>query len=466
MKNLIIGSLFLLVHFSYAQNKQPNIVFILADDLGINALGSYGNEYVETPHIDQLASEGMLFSNGYATDPTCAPSRAAIMTGQYVPRQGIYRVSDRFKKDKKTLYNMRYLPPENNRPTHKGVGLSLDKILIPEMLKQKGYATAGFGKWHLGINELSMNNQGFDEAIETKSHFNFSQHPTQKDVLENEFNADYTTRKGIDFMTRKVKENKPFFLFLPYYLVHKPLEPKPETLQYFKNKYKLDEEALKVLSMITNLDESVGEVLNAIENLGIGDNTLIIFTSDNGHYKTDNGMFNKPYQGFKGSTLEGGIRIPYIFKYPKVIPANTKATEPIIQVDIYPTLMSFTDIKKVNQPLDGESLYPILTNKKKELKDRVLVWQYTNYSGYNIKKKTFRSEWVNVIQHKGFKMTEYVERDEYILFNLNTDPYETKEVSSKYPEKITELKGLLNQWKQNTQSKTPIKNPDFGKSLK
>ncbi|MBB6462360.1 sulfatase-like hydrolase/transferase [Flammeovirga kamogawensis] len=446
----------------FAQIDRPNVVFILADDLGVNALGCYGNDFVETPAIDQLAKEGIRFTNAYSNDPTCAPSRASIMTGQYVPRHKIYRVSDRYKKDQATLQNMQYLPPENNKPNGKGVGLSLDKVLIPEALKENGYATAGFGKWHLGTKELSMQNQGFDEAIETKKHYNFTHFPTQTDVLENDYNADYITKKGIAFIEKQVNNNTPFFLFLPYYLVHKPLEPKLETYTYFKDKYNFDEETTKVLAMIKNLDESVAKVLSSLKKLNIEDNTLIIFASDNGHYKTSNGMFTKPYQGYKGNTLEGGIRVPYIMKYSKKIKANQVSTSPIIHVDIYPTILSFTNtLLPKKHVLDGVNLQPITTGEKKLIADRKLIWQYTNYSRFNKKSKKFTAEWVNVIQYKGFKMTEFVENNTYKLFDLTTDPYEQNEITNVLPQKIKELSALLQKWKEDTNAELPRVNPAY-----
>jgi len=449
--------------------KQPNVLFILADDLGVNALNCYGNEKVESLHIDKLAKEGMQFTNGYANDPTCAPSRSSIMTGQYVPRHGVYRVSDRFKQQKNTLLNMRYLPPENNHPSKKNGGLSLDKITIAEALQTAGYATAAFGKWHCGGEGRGMDEQGFDESVETNKHYNFKSISVQKDILENEYNADYTTRKGIDFINKQAKEGQPFFLYMPYYLVHKPLEPKPEYLAYFTKKYsnELSEDVIKVLAMIKSLDESVGQLVKALEAAGLTDETLIIFTSDNGHYKTDDNFFNQPYQGAKGTTLEGGIRVPYIFKYPGKIKVNSQSTEPIIHVDIYPTLLNITraDLPH-NHILDGENLVPILFGEKTKTQREELVWQYTNYAGYNAKRKDFRSSWVNVIQAKGYKMTEDVETGTYRLFDLNEDPFEKKEISALHPQKITELRALLENWKENTGSAKPRPNPGYRLVLK
>ena len=464
--------LFTFIFFSigvFAQEKQPNVLFILADDLGVNALNCYGNGKVHSPNIDRLAAEGVRFTNGYSSAPVCAPARASIMTGQYIPRHKIYRVVDRFKKDKKTLENMKFLPPELNRPTDKQVGLSLEKITIAEALQPEGYATAAFGKWACGTKDLGMGAQGFEESIETTKHYNFKIDPPQSDVLEGEYNADYTTRKGIDFMRKSVAAEQPFFLYMPYYLVHKPLEPKPEYLKYFKEKYKeeFNEETLKVLAMIKSLDESVGQLLAALEDLGIEEETIIIFTSDNGHYKVQDNFFNQPYRDFKGTTYEGGIRVPYIFKWKNKIEAGSVSEEAIINIDLYPTILNLTNSPAPeNYILDGEDISPLLLNGSKKTKRTELVWQYANYARYNPKKNTWASKWVNVIQSGAYKMTEDVETGTYHLYDLNKDPYEQNELAGKLPAKIKELTQKLEAWKIETGSETPRLNPAYiGQSL-
>ena len=445
---------------------QPNVLFILADDLGINALNCYGNHLVESPHIDSLFSEGMHFTNGYSNDPTCAPSRASILSGQYVPRHHVYRVADRFKQDAKTLKGMKYLPPENYRLKGSGAGLALDKITIAEVLKANRYKTAAYGKWHLGHNELQIQNQGFDEGYEITGHYNFKTSPKQKNIDSTLYSADVITAKTIDFIRKCYENERPFFAYVPYYLVHKPLQPKKEYLNYFKTKLKENSEVgpdeIKVLAMIKSLDDSVGQLLNTLEELGLEDNTIVVFASDNGHYKTESNIFNQPYRGVKGETYEGGIRVPYIFKWPKHIQPNSSSAAPIIHVDLYPTILGLTEIEKPKDYiLDGEDLSPILLGKRKGPKRDALIWEYTNYAGYNSKTKTFRSQWVNVIQMDGFKLTEVVENGSYYMFNLNQDPYETKDVYSKFPEMADRLKSRLVQWKKDTGYQYPKLNPDY-----
>jgi len=449
------------------KQQKPNVLFILADDLGINATHCYGNKLVESPNIDKLYEEGMHFTNGYSNDPTCAPSRASIMSGEYVPRHKVYRVADRYKHQKGTLEHMKYLPPPVNMVKGVGHGMSLDRITIAEALKANGYTTAAYGKWHLGHGELGVRHQGFDHGFEMTGHYTLKTDPKQNYPKDDSlYSSDLVTDSIIKFMTNSVKSGKAFFAYVPYYLVHKPLEPKPEYLKYFKKKLEGNSEVgpqeVKVLAMIKSLDENVGQLMAALKELGIEDNTIVVFVSDNGHYKTESNIFNQPYRGVKGQTYEGGIRVPYIFKWNNHIKAHSESTQPIIHVDIYPTLLGLTQTEAPkNYILDGEDISPILLGKAKKCKRDALVWEYTNYARYNKRKKTFASEWVNVIQMDGFKMTEVIESGDYYLYNLNNDPYETKEVADKYPEEVAKLKARLEEWKKNTGYQPPIPNPDY-----
>ncbi len=450
---------------SSAESK-PNVLFILADDLGINALNCYGNPVIESPNIDKLYSEGIHFTNGYSNDPTCAPSRASIMSGQYVPRHKVYRVANRYRKQKGTLEHMKYLPPENYKLQGSGAGLAKDKVTLAEAFQKNGYATCAYGKWHLGKNELGIIHQGFDKGFEIIGHYNFKTYPHQDTVDNSQYSADFITEKTKEFISESVRLKKPFFAYVPYYLVHKPLEPKQKYYKEFTEKYKNDtgfgDKELKVLAMIKSLDESVGHLLDYIKKLGIEDNTIVVFASDNGHYKTKNNIFNQPYRGYKGQTYEGGIRVPYIFKWKNHIPANTVSGEPIIHIDIYPTLLGLTKSKfPENYILDGEDLTPVLLDPSRKTKRDALVWEYTNYARYNPKKKTFASQWVNVIQMDGFKLTEVVETNEYYMFNLNEDPHETTNILGKYPNIAGKLRRRLEKWKKETGYDPPKKNPDF-----
>lgn len=471
--NKIILSASIFVAFvlsGFSQKSKPNVIFILADDLGINALNCYGNEIVESPNIDKLFSEGIHFTNAYSNDPTCAPSRAAIITGQYAPRTNIYRVVDRFQTDKKAeemRANMKYLPPASNHLYSNNHGLDPNNFNLAQVFKSNGYATASYGKWHLGKGSSAMHNIGFNDAIETKNHFNFTTYPEQTDYNSSVYNADYCTNKGIQFMKKSVSNKEPFFLFMPYFLVHAPFHPKKEYVAHFKNKYKNTEydheKVIAVLSMIKSLDDSVGELLSAIKELDIEDNTIIVFTSDNGHYKiAENNMFSLPYKGNKGDIWEGGIRIPFIVKWKNKIRPKTISTVPTIHVDLYPTLAALANLKlNEHHVLDGISLKDELLHNTSIIEQKSLVWCYTNYSGFNSKTKKFKSTWKNVLQHKKYKLIEDVETNTYELFNLEKDPLEKHNI---FLQDITireELMKQLARWKKETNLPEPTINPEY-----
>lgn len=464
---LFVGLMFWLSINS--QDKKPNVLFILADDLGINALNCYGNKIVESPNIDKLFSKGMHFENGYSADPTCAPSRAAILSGQYAPRTNIYRVIDRYMlgdKGEEMRKEMKYLPPESNHLYSEDNGLDPNNFNMAKAFKSNGYTTAAFGKWHLGKGTSAMHNIGFDEAIETKKHYEFETYPKQTDYDSKVYNADYCTEKGIEFIKKSVKQEKPFFLYMPYYLVHAPFQPKEKYVKHFEEKLKGTEydhkRVIDILSMIKSLDDSVGDLLNALEEMGLDENTIIVFTSDNGHYKVkENNMFALPYKGNKGDIWEGGIRVPYIFKWPNKIQENSESNVPIIHVDLYPTLAELAQLKlNEDHILDGKSLKNVLFEEG-NFKEQPFIWFYTNYSGYNSKTKSFVSTWSNVIQENNYKLIEDVETGAYALFNLKKDPLEKNNIYSSNLEIASNLKAILNKWKLDTGIPEPRVNPEY-----
>ncbi|TRX71775.1 sulfatase [Carboxylicivirga sp. M1479] len=472
MKYTLIYFLLLCGIILNAQDK-PNILFILADDLGINALNCYGNNIVESPNIDRLYSEGMHFTNGYSNDPTCAPSRAAIMTGQLAPRTNIYRVVDRYlmaKNAEEMRQNMKYLPPASNHLYSKDNGLSPDKLNMAKVFKQHGYRTAAFGKWHLGVGRSGMNSHmGFDEAIETKNHYGFSTVPKQNDYDDLVYNADYCTKKGNEFMKRCVEDDQPFFLYMPYYLVHAPFDPKPAYVTHFKNKLlgtEYDHErVIDVLAMIRSLDDSVGELMQTLKELGVDDNTIVVFTSDNGHYQVKgNNMFAQPYRGNKGDVWEGGIRIPYIFSWPDHIKPGSSCSTPIVHVDLLPTLADLANVQvNPNHPLDGICLSKVLMGKKAPEREMPLVWFYTNYSGFNSKTKQFKSKWVNVIQLNDYKLIEDVETGQYELYSLKEDPLEMNNIYSLDSDNAQQLLDELQKAKEQAGLPLPTPNNEYGK---
>jgi arylsulfatase A-like enzyme len=340
---------------SVGEPQKPNIVFILADDLGWTDTCAYGSTYYETPNIDRLASQGMRFTN-YHNCQNCAPTRAALMTGQYGARTGVYTVGgiDRFD------WRSRPLRPVDNQNR-----LPRDKITIAQALKAAGYATGMFGKWHLGEDaEHHPHARGFDEAIVSMGlHFDFETNP-KTNYPKREYLADFLTDKATDFI-RRHKES-PFFLYLPHFGVHAPHQAKADWIAHFKPKAAVGgHHDPTYAAMIASVDESVGRVMALLDELKIAENTVLIFSSDNGGvggYDREGGLIcdnaekrksklkgkdskmncitdNAPLRSGKGSLYEGGTRDPFIVRWPAVTKPGTSNGTPSIHVDLYPTLL-------------------------------------------------------------------------------------------------------------------------------
>ncbi|WP_068546486.1 sulfatase [Thalassotalea crassostreae] len=443
------------VNLSAFASSKPNIVFIFADDLGAHTLSKDGNPLIETPHIDKLAIDGMSFSQGYSNYPTCKPSRAAVLSGQYGPRTSIYRVSNKHRGHEEKI---RYQVPDSKTT------IANETKTIAEALKEQGYKTAILGKWHLGNNGHSAKDQGFDLSIETKgSHFGAQTIP-DLGIAKDTYVPDVLTDKAIDFMGAAKAEKQPFFLYLPYYLIHRPLEAKPEDIEYFEKKVgdKYDKDAKIVAAMTKALDNNVGRVVAALEKLNLSDNTLVVFSSDNGGYKLANNILNGDLRGSKGMVYEGGIRVPYIFKWPNKIAKNTVHDEPIMGVDLYPTFLAAANADKdKDQILDGENLLPLLTAQKANLATRDLYWFYPKWARFNKKRKVWLDNWRNVIRSNNYKLIEYVDTDSYELFDLANDPYEENNLAKSNPEKVELLKAKLSKWKESLDAPIPTENPEF-----
>ena len=329
---------------------KPNIVFILADDLGYTDLACYGSKYYETPNIDKLAANGIRFTDGYSCGPNCQPTRAALMSGQYMPRTGVYTVGsiDRFNWQSRPL-----------RPVDNVTALPLDKITVAQALKSAGYATGMFGKWHLGNDaKHHPGARGFDEAIESAGvHFDFNTDP-KVDYPKGQYLADFLTDKAVDFIRRH--KDGPFFLYLPHFAVHAPHQAKEELIAKFKDKKPVGgHHDPTYAAMIYSVDQSVGRIVALLDELKLTDNTLVIFSSDNGGVggyaregikKAEGITDNAPLRGGKGMLYEGGVREPFIFRWPGHIPKGTECAEPINSVDLYPTLLEIAKAKGTLNP--------------------------------------------------------------------------------------------------------------------
>ncbi len=435
-------------------DRRPNIIFILADDLGYTDLGCYGSEYYETPHIDRMAREGMRFTNGYTCGPNCQPTRAALMSGQYMSRTGIYTVGsiERFN------WRSRPLKPVDNVDE-----LALEKTTVAEALKQAGYATGMFGKWHLGDDpRYHPLRQGFDEAlVSRKRHFDFTTKP-KVDYPPGTYLADFLTDESVDFIRRH--KEQPFFLYLPHFAVHIPLQAKRELIEKFRSKPPVGGHRNPVYAaMIASLDQSVGRVLDVVEELGLAENTLIIFSSDNGGVggyrregiKRNDVTSNKPLRGGKGMLYEGGIRVPYIFCWPGKIEADSTCRQPINSVDLYPTLLAAADIMpNPDYPLDGRSYLDLLLNGCQTTADRwPLFWHFPGYLGD--RGDTWRTTPVGVIRSGDWKLLEFFEDGHLELYNLREDIGERHNLADEMPELAEKLQARLHAWREKNNAPMP-----------
>lgn len=440
-----------------ANASRPNIVYIMADDLGYTDPSCYGSKYYETPNIDRLASQGMRFLEGYSCGPNCQPTRAALMSGQYGARTGVYTVGsiDRFDWQSRPLK-----PVDNVQQLPKG------KVTIADALKASGYSTALFGKWHLGQQgDFLPNHRGFDESIVSMGkHFNFettpdTRHP--KDI----YLADFLTNKAVDYIKRH--KEKPFFLCVHHFGVHSPYEAKPELVQKFKNKPGVGGHKNPVYAaMLYSVDESVGRILKILDEQGLSRNTLVIFTSDNGGVggygrekikaESQDATDNAPLRGGKGMLYEGGIRVPYIFRMPGTIPEGTTSSHRINSVDLYPTLLELSGSKAPgNYKLDGVSYLPAL--QQKTIADRVdMFWHFPGYLGAG--PNTYRTTPVSVIRSGNWKLLEFLEDGKLELYDISQDIGEKNDLSKTNTEKTSELAQKLRVWRTGINAPMPTKN--------
>lgn len=441
----------------YKELERPNIVLILVDDLGWSDTSFMGNPVYETPNLDKLSNESVVFSNAYAPAANCAPSRACIMSGKNTTFHGIYTVgsSERGKSKNRKLI-----------PTKNTVTLSDSIVTIAEALKKHGYTSASIGKWHLGEDPKT---QGFNinvagsHAGHPKSYFSPYKNKNIEDGTKGEYLTDRITSEAINFIS--ANKEKPFFLYLPYFTVHTPLQGKQHLIEKYKSKIKNDQRFNPMYgAMVESMDDNVGKLLNSLKTLKIEENTIVIFMSDNGGLASVSTQF--PLRAGKGSYYEGGIRVPCIIKWPKKIEKTKKTNAVISGLDIFPTLMDIVNDKN-DYNLEGTSLLPLLTENK-SVKERSLVWHFPIYlQGVNTKKddardSLFRTRPGSVIRKGKWKLHEYFENGELELYDLDTDIGERINLIEDNQEKAQELLDELNTWREARQAPVPKElNPDY-----
>jgi arylsulfatase A-like enzyme len=435
----------------------PNVVFILADDLGWTDIDS---DWYETQNLDRLRREGMTFTQAYSPAANCAPSRASIITGQYVPRHGVYTVGSVYRfdrgmvgwggsimqgpnRDERTL-----LAPENAR------GIGTEGEIVGSLMQRAGYRTAYYGKWHVGwggpipINAYQEELRGFDEMILSGAqHYNPIIWPEPHPPIRPE---TYLSTYLADQAVRFISENRDqsFFLYYSDFLVHLP-EAAPENLiaKYAAKPTLGRHKNPKYAAMIEYLDHSVGRILEALDAFHLTENTLVIFTSDNGG---DPRTSNIPLRGSKGMFYEGGIRVPAIARWPgHIAPGSTNDT-PISGIDLMPTLAELTGLDINDQPMDGLSLIPLF--KGQLFRERNLFWFMPGYLPGRLPPSA-------VIRSGNWKLIHFFEDDQIELYDLSTDLGERNNLAKTHPAVAHRLKSKLDAWRDQIGAERPPRNP-------
>jgi arylsulfatase A-like enzyme len=455
-----------------ADAARPNIVLIFADDLGWSDAGYQGSDFYETPHLDTLAKQGVVFTAAYAAAGNCAPSRACLLSGTYTPRHHVYAVGS---TDRGPKASQRLIPIPNKN------GLARDVVTLADALKAAGYATGHFGKWHLaGKDGAKPTEQGFDVSFDS---FGEGELP---EGSEGNKAGPPSDPKGVFTLTRKAGEfmaahkDKPFFCYLAHHAIHSPLQGRPETMARFEAKRPGAQHShVKYAACTYDLDASVGMLLAKLKELGLEENTLLVFTSDNGGTQQSS---QEPLRGNKGGYYEGGIREPFIVRWPGVTTPGSRCDVPVINVDLFPTFLEAAGVPvPPDKVLDGESLVPLLKGGS-ELKRQAIFWHFPGYldkpviRGRELDVQTgFRSRPVSVINKGGWKLHLYHEewgldggRDRLAtngaveLYDLANDIGERNNLAKSYPAKRDELLGDLLGWFKTTGALVPTTpNPEF-----
>ncbi|MCP4642047.1 MAG: sulfatase [bacterium] len=431
-----------------APTRKPNIVFMLIDDLGWADVACYGNTYHETPNIDRLATQGMRFTDAYAACPVCSPTRASIVSGQYPAHLGI------------TDFIPGHLRPwaKMRMPVNRTQYLPLEHVTVAEALKEAGYATAAFGKWHLGGRDHFPDKQGFDTSLVTNGrHTKFRTTPPTE-VSDDDYLSETLTDHAEKFM--EANRDTPFFLYLSHYAVHIPLDAREALVKKYEAKPKPDGRIAHPVyaAMVEHVDQSVGRIMDKLRELNLEDDTVLVFFSDNGGLQLrfdGKGPFvteNTPLRDEKGSVYEGGVREPLIVRWPGRIKPGSECDVPVTSVDFYPTFLELAGTERpARQVLDGESILPLL-NQRGGLDRDAIYWHYPNYH---------HSTPAGAIREGDWKLIEFFEDGALELYNLKDDIGEAHNLASEMPKRAAALQKKLAAWRTSVNAAMPTPNPDY-----
>ena len=464
------------------KSNTPNILFILADDLGKHDLSTTGSRFYETPNIDRIANDAMVFTNGYAACQVCSPSRASIMTGKTPARHGITdwigaRTGETWRE--KNRYNQ-LLPPDY---VH---ALPSEYITLPEAMQQAGYKTFFAGKWHLGgegswptDHGFDINVGGWDKGSPIGGYFDPYKNPNLENRKEGENLSLRLADETVQFLNKNNpnQTGQPVFAFLSFYAVHGPIQTTEEKWKKYRDKAEEMGIATRGYEMghflpirqvqdnpiyaglVETMDDAVGRVLNTLDELGLSENTIVVFTSDNGGVAAGDAFStsNLPLRAGKGYQFEGGIREPYFIKVPGLTVGGKICDFPVSGMDFYPTLLELTGQALLpDEHNDGVSLVPLI--KDESIPNRPLYWHYPHYGNQG-------GEPSSIIRDGDWKLIHYYEDGHQELYNLRTDLQEVNDLAKIYPDRVKELNSKLFNYLDKVGAKYPQKDPEYKKEL-
>ncbi|RPJ83341.1 MAG: DUF4976 domain-containing protein [Acidobacteria bacterium] len=430
-----------------ASNGKPwNMLFILSDDFGWNQVGYHGTRYYETPNIDRIVAAGMQFTDAYSAAPICSPTRASILTGKYPAR---LHITDYIPG---SFYPYAPLAPPRQRSA-----LPLEEVTIAEQLKKKGYVTAHIGKWHLSPSydyapnrPFDPETQGFDVVLKTKKP------EGGDDPTKDAHNAVAITEESLKFLEQN--KDKPFFLHVSHNVVHRPLMEHPDLIAKYKAKPGSGEPVNNPVmgAMIERMDRGIGQLLDKLDELGLAENTVVIFVSDNGGLEQEQSQ--APLRKGKATIYDGGLKVPLAVRWPGVVKAGSHCSTPVISNDLFNTFLEIAGMEHKLKDVDGESLVPLL-KQKGGLDRKAIFWHYPHYHHLGFKP-------AGAVREGDYKLIEWYEEtllkkdNQVSLFNVRKDPGETRDLAVDMPAKVADLRAKLHAWRKSVGAQEMTVNPN------
>lgn len=460
----VFAALLLFIFAAAPVAAAPNVVLIVIDDLGQRDLGCYGSTFYETPNLDRLAAEGMRFTQFYSANPVCSPTRASLQTGHNPAR---LRLTN-FLKGVREKEGSPALTAEYADQ------LETEEVTLGEMFSEAGYRTAFMGKWHLGKEAFYPERQGYEVNVggthsgHPKSYFwpQWGMNPPIEGEQAGEYLTDVLTDRACGWIEETTEGESPFFLCLCHYAVHTPIQPRADLLAKYEAKARgrefgeHDQHNPHYAAMVESMDESVGRVLDSLDAAGVADETVVIFTSDNGGLSTKEGPHtpattNHPLRAGKGHLYEGGIRVPFLVRWPGVTKAGSACDVPAISDDVFPTLRTVAGVELDVKGLDGRDLSSLLRGQPDEaVASRPLFWHYPHFANQGGPPS-------GAVRRGDWKLIEFYEDGRLELYNLKDDPSEGADRSAEKPDFAAELRGMLSDWRKGVNANMPKANPAY-----